>query len=246
MKNIFITFILLFFVSEKIVAQQFEVHSSSYKDISSGQTQIDETNFDFDSTSFTMHMGIMNAYFGVVDMNVAGSNRNYRLLDKNDDTIYVLFNPRSKFLDYRMKNGYLRYMVDKIKEIKPEVIDTSPPKLDSLGNEIIVEDTAIYEEADVMPEYPVGKGEMVKFFADNIHIPKEAAKNNAKGFVKLMAVVEKDGTLSNILVKSDIGYGCGAEAVRVAKLMPAWAPAENKSDEVRVMVEILVSFMPLK
>lgn len=246
MKNFFISFIFLFSSSEKITAQQFEVHSNNYKDFTSGQTQFEESRFEFDSTSFTMHMGEMNIYFGLVDMNVAGSNRNYRLLDKNDDTVYVLFNPRSKFLDYRMKNGYLRYMLDKIKEIKPEVIDTSGPKLDSLGNEIIVEDTTIYEDAEVMPEYPDGKSAMVKFFADNIRIPKEATKNNAKGFVKLMAVVEKDGTLSNILVKSDLGYGCGAEAVRVAKMMPAWAPGENKGDEVRVMIEMLVAFMPLK
>ncbi|GDX52729.1 hypothetical protein LBMAG27_17760 [Bacteroidota bacterium] len=242
--KIFIVLLLLFLFQQKINAQQFEAHSSQYKDFTSGQTSIEETNFDFDSTSFTMHMGQMNVYFGLVDMQGAGSNRNYRLLDKNDDTIYVTFNPRSKYIDYRLKTYYLRYILDKVKEIKPEVIDTSPPKLDSLGNELIIEDTSIYEEADVMPEFPGGKGEMVAFFTKNIHYPKEAEKNKTKGFVKLMAVVEKDGTLTNILVMNDIGSGCGAEAVRVVKTMPVWNPGENKGESVRVRVEMMVGFMP--
>ncbi len=245
MRNKFFLSVVLLLVSQlKINAQQFEAHSAQYKDFSSGQTKIETTTFEFDSTSFTMHMGEMNVYFGLVDMAMAGANRNYRLLDRNDDTVYVTFNPRSKFIDYRLKTYYLRYILDKVKEIKPEVIDTSPPKLDSLGNEIIIEDTTIYEEADVMPEFPGGKGEMVAFFTKNIHYPKEAEKNKTKGFVKLMAVIEKDGTLTNILVMNDIGSGCGAEAVRVVKTMPAWNPGENKGESVRVRVEMMVGFMP--
>ena len=237
-----LTQMFLFF--QKTKAQQFEAHSTNFKDFSSGQSHIETTTFEFDSTSFTMHMGEMNVYFGLVDMQVIGSNRNYRLLDRNDDTVYVTFNPRSKFIDYRLKTYYLRYILDKIKEIKPEVIDTSGPELDSLGFEIIKEDTTIYEDAEVMAEFPGGKGEMINYFSINIKIPKEAAKNKAKGFVKLMAVVEKDGTLSNILVMNDIGYGCGEEAIRVVKTMPAWNPGENKGESVRVKVEMMVGFMP--
>ncbi len=234
----------IFIFQFNIKAQQFEAHSNQYKDFSTGQLKIETTTFEFDSTSFTMHMGEMNVYFGLVDMQVVGSNRNYRLLDRNDDTVYVIFNPRSKFIDYRLKNYYLRYILDKVKEIKPERIDTSGPELDSLGFEIIKEDTSIYEEAEIMPEFPGGKGEMINYFSVNIKIPKEAAKNKVKGFVKLMAVVEKDGSLTNVLVMNDIGSGCGAEAIRVVKAMPAWNPGENKGQNVRVRVEMMVGFMP--
>ncbi len=247
MKNRLLILLMLsqmFLLIQKTKAQQFEAHSTNYKDFSSGQSRMETTTFEFDSTSFAMHMGEMNVYFGLVDMHGAGSNRNYRLLDKNDDTVYVTFNLRSKYIDYRLKTYYLRYILDKVKEIKPEVIDTSPPKLDSLGNEIIKEDTTIYEEADVMPEFTGGKGEMINYFSINIKIPKEASKNKAKGFVKLMAVVEKDGALSNILVMNDIGYGCGEEAIRVVKRMPAWNPGENKGEVVRVRVVMMVGFMP--
>ena len=241
--SIFAALLQLLLFQQKINAQQFEAHSTNYKDFTDGQTHIEETRFEFDSTSFTMHMGEMNVYFGLVDMAGAGANRNYRLLDKNDDTVYVTFNPRSKFIDYRLKTYYLRYILDKVKEIKPEVIDTTPPPLDSLGNAIIKEDTTIYEEAETMPEYPDGKGAMTQFFTDNVKMPKDAVKNKVHGFVKMMAVVEKDGTLSNILVKSDCGFGCGAEATRVVKMMPAWSPGENKGEAVRVTVEFLVPFM---
>ncbi len=243
LNSIFISIILLFSIQQKTFAQQFEAHSASYKDFSSGQSHIEETTFEFDSTSFSMHMGEMNLYFGLVDMVGAGANRNYRLLDKNDDTVYVTFNPRVKYIDYKLKTYYLRYILDKVKEIKPEVIDTTPPKLDSLGNAIIVEDTTIYEDVETMPEYPDGKGAMTQFLNVNVKVPKEAVKNKVHGFVKMMAVVEKDGTLSNILVKSDCGYGCGDEAIRAVKTMPAWSPGENKGEVVRVTVEFLVPFM---
>ena len=243
LNKIFISLLLLFSFQLKTIAQQFEAHSTNYKDFSSGQTNLEETNFEFDSSHFTMHMGLMNMYFEVVDMAGAGANRNYRLLDKNDDTVYVTFNPRLKFIDYKLRTYYLRYILDKVKEIKPEVIDTTPPKLDSLGNAIVVEDTTIYEDAETMPEYPDGKGAMTQFLTANIKLPKEAVKNKVHSFVKLMAVVEKDGTLSNIMVKSDCGFGCGDEAIRVVKMMPAWSPGENKGEPVRVTVEFLVPFM---
>lgn len=46
-------------------------------------------------------------------------------------------------------------------------------------------------------------------------------------------VVEKDGTLSNIKVLKDIGYGTGEEAVKVLQLSPKWNPAELNGRKVR-------------
>ncbi|WP_267740518.1 energy transducer TonB [Myroides injenensis] len=51
--------------------------------------------------------------------------------------------------------------------------------------------------------------------------------------VILSFVVEKDGSLSDIKVLRDSGYGVGKEAIRVLKQMPKWSPAIQNNKAVR-------------
>ena len=46
-------------------------------------------------------------------------------------------------------------------------------------------------------------------------------------------VVEKDGSLTDIKVIRDIGYGTGKEAIRVLKKCPKWTPGEQNGKKVR-------------
>lgn len=51
--------------------------------------------------------------------------------------------------------------------------------------------------------------------------------------VILSFVVEKDGSLTDIKVMRDPGYGAGAEAIRVLKTMPKWKAAQYNNKAVR-------------
>lgn len=62
-----------------------------------------------------------------------------------------------------------------------------------------------------------------------IHIPDHTTKVQ----VILSFVVEKDGSISDIKVLRDPGYGTGAEAIRVLKSMPKWKPARQDNRTVR-------------
>ncbi len=55
-------------------------------------------------------------------------------------------------------------------------------------------------------------------------------------------VVEKDGSISNPKLLRDIGFGCGAEAIRVVKAMPKWNPGKQRGKPVRVQFNLPVSF----
>ncbi|MBC8645308.1 energy transducer TonB [Flavobacterium lindanitolerans] len=62
-------------------------------------------------------------------------------------------------------------------------------------------------------------------------------------------VVEKDGTLTNIKVVRDPGYGLGAEAIRVLKsIKTKWKPGIQNDKPVRtaynlpITVEIKIKF----
>ena len=46
-------------------------------------------------------------------------------------------------------------------------------------------------------------------------------------------VVEKDGSITDVIVLKDVGYGSGEEAVRVLKNCPKWTPAEQNGKKVR-------------
>ncbi len=46
-------------------------------------------------------------------------------------------------------------------------------------------------------------------------------------------VVEKDGSLTDIKVVRDIGFGSGKEGERVLRKSPRWTPAEQNGKKVR-------------
>ncbi|MGQ8869606.1 energy transducer TonB [Myroides sp. TSA_177.3] len=62
-----------------------------------------------------------------------------------------------------------------------------------------------------------------------IHVPD----NTRKVQVILSFVVEKDGSITDIKVLRDPGYGTGTEAIRVLKSMPKWKPARQDNKTVR-------------
>lgn len=49
----------------------------------------------------------------------------------------------------------------------------------------------------------------------------------------LAFVVEKDGSFSDIKVLRDLGFGDGAEAIRVLQLMPRWTSSLLEGKPVR-------------
>jgi len=95
---------------------------------------------------------------------------------------------------------------------------------------------------DELPSFPGGTMEMMKFINQNINYPLEALQQKNEGRVVLSFVVEKDGSLSNIEILRDPGGGCGEEAVRVLKLMPAWLPGMKDGKPVRVNFKLPVRF----
>ena len=96
---------------------------------------------------------------------------------------------------------------------------------------------------EVKPEYPGGMQEFYKFIAKKYKAP------NVKGLtgkVFISFVIEKDGSLTDLKVISDIGYGTGEEAVRVLKKCKKWIPAEQNGKKVRVQYSFPISIQPSK
>jgi Gram-negative bacterial TonB protein C-terminal len=91
----------------------------------------------------------------------------------------------------------------------------------------------IYNSAGVekKPEHKGGIQAFYKYIANNYNLP---SSNKFKGGRILVSfVVEKDGSLTDILVLKDAGFGTGEEAVRVLKACDKWTPAIQKGVPVR-------------
>jgi protein TonB len=101
----------------------------------------------------------------------------------------------------------------------------------------IVDDNKIYNTAgiEVKPDFPGGIAKFYKFVQDNFRAPEE---EGLKGNVIVTFVVEKDGSLTDIKVVRDIGYGTKDEAIRVLRKSPKWTPGEQNGKKVRVLYSL--------
>ncbi|KIO52142.1 energy transducer TonB [Flavobacterium hibernum] len=106
--------------------------------------------------------------------------------------------------------------------------------------EIVQEDNNVYNTAgiEVKPDFPGGIDKFYKFVGNNYKTPEE---EGLKGKVYVTFVVEKDGSLTDIKVLRDIGYGTGAEAIRVLKKCPKWTPGEQNGKKVRVLYSLPIT-----
>jgi periplasmic protein TonB len=108
----------------------------------------------------------------------------------------------------------------------------TPPGDGPKGPAVVEEDNTIYNSAGIeqKPEFPGGMAKWYSFLKNNFTPPDEPG---LKGKVLVSFVVEKDGSLTDIKVLRDIGYGSGKEAERVLKKGPKWSPAEQNGKKVR-------------
>lgn len=85
---------------------------------------------------------------------------------------------------------------------------------------------------DKMPEFPGGLDKFYKYVGNNFEKPEIENVNSLRIYVSF--VIEKDGSMTDIKVLKDPGYGLGREAIRVLKsLKTKWAPGILDSKPVR-------------
>lgn len=99
-----------------------------------------------------------------------------------------------------------------------------------------------FDVVEVMPSFPGGQGELMKYLASNIKYPVVAQENGIQGRVVVKFVVEPDGSISNVVVVKSVDPSLDKEAVRVVKSMPKWIPGQNNGQKVRVNFNVPVSF----
>ena len=147
------------------------------------------------------------------------------------------------------KSNSVTSLLEEVKDLKKELTSVNSP--DQEIDETIITDrtnvmlakeqnpkdtSGVYNQAsvEVMPEYPGGINKFFQWVGSNYKFPKAASEAEISGRMIVQFVVEKDGTLTDIKVPRDLGFGTGEAAKELLANSVKWKPGIQNGKPVRV------------
>ncbi|MEO9533103.1 MAG: energy transducer TonB [Crocinitomicaceae bacterium] len=100
----------------------------------------------------------------------------------------------------------------------------------------------IYDMPEQMPQFIGGADALDNFINDNKEYPPKAKAAKIQGKVYVQFVVEKDGSISDVVVRRGANKLLDEEALRVVKMMPDWKPGSMRGKTVRVRYTLPITF----
>ena len=123
-----------------------------------------------------------------------------------------------------------------------EAAPPPPPPPSNIDPESLDFGDKIFDVVEEQPSFPGGIGALMSWLGENVHYPKVAEKNGIQGRVVVSFVVERDGSVSNVIVERGVDPSLDKEAVRVTSAMPNWNPGKQNGKVVRVKYNLPITF----
>ena len=96
-----------------------------------------------------------------------------------------------------------------------------------------------------MPTYPGGEKALREFIRSNRQYPEECKARRLTGKVTVSITINPDGVPGKMEIVSSSGNeAMDTEAMRVAKLMPAWTPAKDRENGKERIYNMTFTFRP--
>lgn len=89
----------------------------------------------------------------------------------------------------------------------------------------------VYTSAEIMPQYPGGENEMMKYFT-TIKYPKISVENSINSRVIARFIITKEGKIRNIEILKSLNKEFDTEFVKFIQAMPDWIPAKQNGQNV--------------
>jgi protein TonB len=119
----------------------------------------------------------------------------------------------------------------------------SGPKL-TIGTGLVIIDASTIEDiVDKEAQFIGGYIELQNFIGSRINYPQEAIQFGEQGKVYMSFVIEKDGSVSNVIVERGVSTSLDREAKRIIKSFPEWIPGEIKMQRVRTRIRLPINFV---
>jgi periplasmic protein TonB len=87
-----------------------------------------------------------------------------------------------------------------------------------------------------------GEDAFRKWVLSNVSYPQIAAENGIQGTVHLKFVINKDGSVSDIVLVRGVDQSLDREAIRVVSSSPRWEPGKQRGNPVRVAFSFPLTF----
>ena len=153
------------------------------------------------------------------------------------DVVYQ--QPQKKIIKKGKKNATIKMgPINEIVVVEKEVKPVEMP------NAMKVEkaEKEAFDVVEQMPQFPGGPSALMQFLSSNVKYPKEAYEKNVQGRVIASFVVEKDGSITEAVIRKSIDPLLDAEALRVIGSMPKWEPGMQNGEAVRVKYTVPITF----
>ncbi|RCH54720.1 hypothetical protein DJ568_09520 [Mucilaginibacter hurinus] len=102
-------------------------------------------------------------------------------------------------------------------------------------------DTAFKRDLLVGPQFPGGFSEMNRFLEKNLKY-LDMTEHDIQGKVYIEVVVEKDGSLSSVIITKGVSGRIDKEALRLVSLMPAFVPGTKNGLPARFSYSFPLNF----
>ena len=191
-----------------------------------------------------------------------------KILEKN--IIYIIDDVESKDLNDVYPKDIERIDVIKDKSVLAKygergsdgvIIITTKNNKPEVGPSVPISPPShlIYENVDEMPRFPgcehigeleerniCAQNKMFEYITNNLKYPEEAKKNSVEGTCIVSFVIDRSGYINDLIIKRDIGYGCGDEVIRLISSMNnnglLWIPAQKDNKAVVASMILPVKF----
>ena len=95
---------------------------------------------------------------------------------------------------------------------------------------------------EVPASYPGGDAALLKFVSENLIYPIEARNAGLQGTVVLRFIIEKDGSIGQIVVRKSLSKECDQAAAQVVRKLKRFTPAEQQGHKMKVWYTIPIRF----
>jgi len=101
---------------------------------------------------------------------------------------------------------------------------------------------SIFVNPEVRPQFVGGDAALRDYVVKNLHYPELARRQHVTGKVLVRFVLSATGRITDASVVRGPGGGLNEEALRLVWLMPAWQPARQQGQPVRVGCTMPINF----
>ena len=101
---------------------------------------------------------------------------------------------------------------------------------------------SIFVNPEVRPQFAGGEAGLRGYLMKNLRYPDQALRQHVSGKVYVRFILSATGRVTDASVVRGPGGGLNEEGLRLVWLMPAWQPARQRGQAVRVSCTLPITF----